>query len=321
MKRVTRFPIPFKSLRILSGGKSGSFLIGGYFSATYSKKAERLAASCESFGVEYALHEVPSVHRSISLLQGTDDFAYTKANFIHYLLSTHGKPVLYVDADCELVSEPILIGQLTRLGCDFSVYNFCADPDECVDRFIPIELNLSQGKASTTNRFYRFSGTQHYYSNQQLLALGAVQFYSNSAAARALLSRWHETIGRFPGCADDECLNFTFNNLTRASWLPWLLRTTWLPKSYARLASWIYVQPVINHGDHPGANDGRAFGRYRFNPISDPSGRSMFYRSQAVLRKPFFDRDCIIDTDRGLVCKLVEGRLVPIEAIEQKFWL
>ena len=45
------FPLPFKSLRTISGGKEGLFVIGAMFTAAYSNKTERLAASCEKFGL------------------------------------------------------------------------------------------------------------------------------------------------------------------------------------------------------------------------------------------------------------------------------
>src|SRR5688572_17413831 len=99
------FPLPFNSVRQISGGREGRYVVGAMFTASYAEKAERLAASCERFGLQYAIHEVQVIHRSIYIL-GADDLAYTKANFIHHLLVTHGKPVLYLDADCEFVAEP-----------------------------------------------------------------------------------------------------------------------------------------------------------------------------------------------------------------------
>ena len=241
-------PFPFKSLRTMSGGKDGSYVIGAMFTAAYSDKAERLAASCEKFGLPYVIHEVPTVHRSISG-RGTDDLSYTKPNFIRHLLAAHKKPVLYLDADCEFVSQPELIDQLVRSGCDFAIYNGYAD--EHTDRFVPIELSLRANEPPIRNRFYRFAGSADWYTNSQLVCSGLVQFYGNSVAARALLSRWHRTIATFPGCADDAALNFAFNNLTRRSWLSWLLKVRWLPKSYARISWWIHAKPIINHPDIP----------------------------------------------------------------------
>jgi hypothetical protein len=114
------FPLPFRSLRTISGGKEGLYVIG------------RLAALCAKFGLQYVIDEVPAVHRSISY-RGIDDLFYTKANFIRHLLAAHKKPVLYLDADCEFVSQPDLIDELVRSGCDFAIHNGCAEED--TDRF------------------------------------------------------------------------------------------------------------------------------------------------------------------------------------------
>jgi len=307
------FPIPFRSLRTMSGGSGGSYVVGAMFTAAYQAKAERLAASCARHGLSYVLHEVPTVHRSISG-RGTDDPAYTKANFIHSLLTKHRKPVLYLDSDCEFMANPELIETLARSRCDFAIYNWLAD--ECTDCFIPVELGSYSGGLPAKRRFYRFLGREAYSSNAQLKCNGLVQFYGNSLAARGLLSRWHRTIATFPGCTDDSAMNFTFNNLTRYSWLPWLLKVRWLPKSYARVSWWICEEPVINHEDLPTKST-------TFVKINDPRGRKMFYASLTEQRQPvaLFPEGCIIDTEQHMLCKLQDGKVVPIEPTDKTFWL
>lgn len=126
------------------------------------------------------IHEVPAVHRSISY-RGTDDLSYTKANFIRHLFAAHKKPVLYLDSDCEFASQPDLIDELVRSGCDFAIHNGCAE--EYTDRFDPIELSLRADEPPIRNRFYRCSGYLGWYSNSQLMCCGLVQFYANSLAA------------------------------------------------------------------------------------------------------------------------------------------
>jgi len=308
------FPMPFKSLRTVSGGEEGSYVIGAMFTAAYSDKAERLAASCERFSLPYVLHEVPAVHSSISHL-GTDDLSYTKANFVRHLLATHRKPVLYLDADCEFVARPDLIDELVRSGCDFAIHNGCAE--ECTDRFDPVAVRLRADEPPIRNRFYRCSGYLGFYSTSQLMCCGCVQFYANSFAARTLLSRWHRTIAAFPHRGDDPCLDFVFNNLTRRDWLSWLLRVQWLPKAYARISWWIYVRPVINHADRP-SGDPRA----NTDLVEDSRGRKRFY--PALMRRTdahLFPWDCIIDTSQNMVCKLVDNELVAIEPTGLDFWL
>lgn len=43
----------------------------------------------------------------------------------------------------------------------------------------------------------------------------------------------------------------------------------------------------------------------------------MMKRTSALL----FPRDCIIDTEQNMVCKLVDNQLVPIEAADLEFWI
>ena len=307
------FPIPFKSLSRMSGGQPRSYVIGAMFTAPYLDKARRLAASCEKFELPYVIHEVPSVHSSISY-KGSDDLCYTKANFIRHLLATYKKPVLYVDADCEFMSSPDLVDELLRSGCDFAIHNGCAE--EYTDRFAPIALSPVAGEPPVKNRFYRCTGYLGLYSRSQLMCCGCVQFYANTIAARTLLSRWHRTIASFPGRGDDPCLDFVFNNLTRRQWLSWVLRVHWLPKAYARIAWWIYIRPVINHPDRP-----RADPRANTEVFDDAKGRKRYYparmqRTNALL----FPRDCIIDTARNMVCKMVDNELVAVEPTDLDFW-
>ncbi|HET7085173.1 MAG TPA: hypothetical protein VFI23_10415 [Rhizomicrobium sp.] len=306
------FPVPFKSLRTISGTSDRPFIVGAMFTASYREKAAKLAASCEAFSLPYVLHEVPSVHRSISI-RGSADLAFTKANFIHHLLQAHKKPVLYLDVDCEFVSQPELIADLVSSRCDFAIYNFLSD--EHTDLFEPIEFERD-APPPVKNRYFRCSGHLDWYSTTQLLCAGAVQFYRNSLAARALLCRWHQTVARFPGCADDVCLGFTYNNLTRRSWLFWSLKARWLPKAYARYAHWIYAEPIINHPDFPAP-------RSDFIPIRDPGGRRWAYPSMMKRRETakLFPLGCIIDTEKRLVCKRVDGEIVPVEKANQSFWV
>lgn len=307
-------PHVFKSLRIISGGKEGLYVVGAMFTDAYSAKAERLVASCERFGLQYAVHEVPSVHKSISD-RGTEDLTYTKPNFIRHLLAIHKKPVLYLDVDCEVMSQPELIDKLVSTRHDFAIYNWFAD-DECTDCFISVELSPSPNEPPIKNRFYRYLGSEAFFTKKQLKCNGLVQFYGYSVAARALLSNWHRTIATFPRCTDDSALSFTFNNLTRHSWLAWLLKVQWLPKPYARISWWIHTKPVINHADLPSKSS-------KFNTMTDSRARKQFYHSLMERRKPatHFPEDCIIDTKQHMVCNLVDGELVPIEPTDQHFWL
>jgi hypothetical protein len=306
------FPLPFTSLRTISGGGNKPFIVGAMFTTAYSEKAARLAASCEKFSLSYVLHEVPNVHSSISL-GGSADLSFTKANFIHHLLKTHKKPVLYLDADCEFVAQPDLIAELVQSGRDFAIYNWLAD--DYADRFHPVEPEFAE-LAPQQRRFFRYTGSVDFYSTSQLLCSGLVQFYRNSLAARAWLSRWHRTVATFPGCADDQCLDFAYNNLRRFSLLSCSLKVRWLPKAYARMAFWIYAEPVINHRDFPESNS-------VFIPIKDAGGREVRYLSLMQRKKGNnpIPRNCIVDTEQRMLCKLIDGKIVPVRRTEENFWV
>jgi len=298
---------PFKSIEMMRGGTGGVYIVTAMFTHSYSDKAERLRASCEKFGLQYEFHLVDTVHRSISA-QGTDDPAFTKPNLIRTVLSAHHCPVLYIDADCEIVDRPTLIEDLVRRKYDFAIYNLMAD--ECTDRYYPFQFGDEE-----SSRYYRFGGSFDWFAPDQLLLHGMVQFYRHSRPARALLERWQANIERFPKSPDDQCLDFTFNNLTRRTWLKWALRYYWLPKEYARVCWYIYAKPVINHPALPSpAAD--------FTEIKDPSGRQHFYWTLATQKNsPPFPRGCIIDTQDEMICRLVDGQIVPVRPLDRQIWL
>src|SRR5205085_9453381 len=101
----------------------------------------------------------------------------------------------------------------------------CAD--EHVDGFFPVELQSSPEQTRSIKRFYRHAGAVPPRSKTQLLCSGCTQLYGNTPAARGLLRRWQRTISTFAGSADDQCLDFTYNNLTRRSWIWWMLKPHW----------------------------------------------------------------------------------------------
>ena len=80
---------------------------------------------------------------------------------------------------------------------------------------------------------------------------------------------------------------------------------------------WIYANPVINHPEYPTKND-------HFTRVKDPSGRrKQFYWKLIHKLKvtPLLPRDRIVDTREGLLCKVVDGQVVPAERTEEKFWI
>src|SRR4029078_7176825 len=100
-----------------------------------------------------------------------------------HLLKTHKRPVLYLNADREIVAQPALLSELVRDRIDFAIYNWLAD--EYNDRFYPVNSNPG---------YYRYNGCVGAYSTTQLIASGPTQLYANSVRHAAScadgIARW-----------------------------------------------------------------------------------------------------------------------------------
>lgn len=314
---IRSFPLQFPYTRIhrehTDALATAPFLVSAMLTDNYSACAGRLARSCEEHGLPYIIYEVPTVHRSISP-KGAADPSFTKPNFIHFLLETHRKPVLYVDVDCILAEVPVKIEEFIHEGYNFAIYNWLAD--EHTESYVPVKINRSVGNKTETfsDRFYRFSHSIDYFTTDQLICSGAVQFYNNTDAARALLRDWHGVILENPRSGDDMCLDYAFNNLPQSNVA---LKAAWLEKAYARIAWWIYERPVINLPDIP------SYGENTWQPIQDRPHAKRFYPEHAQLRRVeyYFPKDCLIDTEKHILLKVQGGQLSPWRSFTQKLWL
>lgn len=291
----------------------GSFVAAAMFTSSYAPLAERLLQSFRRFAVPLCLIEVPAIHRSISR-HGVADVAWTKANFIRAMLERFQRPILYLDADCELCEFPQRITGLLNEGCEFAVYNWAADRQTAA--YVPANVVMpgpSGAPQKVTDRFYRFASAFTHHDPRQLLCSGAVQLYANTATTRRLLGAWQATVERFEGSADDHCLDFTFNNRG-----PELadLRYAWLPKAYARYAWWIYVRPVIDHPQF-------AAPAGHFAPIPVMDGRKQFYpeRCQLVHEVPPFPDDCLVDTAERRLVRVENKTLKVAGSVDVDLWL
>lgn len=260
-----------------SASESAPYTVVAMYTADVNGLAERLLASLRALSLPHLLYEVPSVHRSISL-RGSDDPAYTKSSLIRHALATLGHPVLYVDADVVFRAAPVRIDALCRAGTEFAIYNWLAD--ECTDCYKPVVV-----AGFPPGRFYGYSHSIDVYAPEQLICSGATQFWSPAAASLSLLERWAAAIAEFPGCADDECLDFAYNN----SGTHPMPRAAWFDKAYARYAWWPHVAPVIDHPQFPSTAT-----RPR---IAAGDGRERVYAQRGELRRAAraIPRDCIVD--------------------------
>jgi hypothetical protein len=303
------FPLPFRPARTIEGtgrGGTGTFLVAAMFTRGYADFAGRLQASCEAFGLPYQLHEVASVHTSISA-KGSPDAEFTKPNYIRNLLALHRKPILYVDADCEFRAYPALIDELLAAGTSFAVYNWLADPDN--DTFYPVDVRV--GGVVIQDRYFVHSHRVSAYAPDQLTCSGCTQLYDTSAAAAALLARWHETIVAHPQAPDDQCLGHAFNN--GGSALPGL-RRSWLPKAYARYCWWIFARPVIDHPQFPALG-----GNWKMIPDEGPV--RPVYLEGCAHRPSRFPKGAVVDVQARLLYQHAGGKLTRIGALHDECWI
>jgi hypothetical protein len=277
-------PAPFPGVERYAGGDAAGipFTVIGMFTDSHAALAQRLRLSLERHALRYALFQVARVHRSISA-RGIDDPSLTKAAFIRFALQRYRTPILYLDCDLIVRSPLLRIAGLYEARRAFAVYNWLAD--EHTDCFLPFDApGLPSG------RFYKFSHSIDQYAPEQLICSGAVQYWADTEPSAALLAEWDSCIGRFPRAADDQCLDFAFNNCEARRSLAY----AWLDKAYLRCPWWPYVRPVI---DHPQAVD-RASGH---EPIAPSDGRRRAYPYGAELRSGAraIPRDCLVDVLEG----------------------
>ncbi len=235
---------PFHDLlpaREASLGDSDSFIACGMFTRSYAEKALNLQDSLNKFGLPYALYEIPSIHASISR-HGNTSSPFNKPRFIRAMLQKYKLPILYLDVDCVIEDAPDLINEIARQKYDFAIFNWLGN--ERNDAYAPINIPNYE-----PNRFYTYSHGTSVYDENQLRCSGAVQFWGNTKQVDDLLVRWDMVIDENPNTADDICLDFSFNTNFNKD----MMRSYWLPKSYARYAFWIFDKPIINHPDMPDA--------------------------------------------------------------------
>jgi hypothetical protein len=298
---------PFQTVFDKDFSSERSFMVVALCTPAYAEHGRRLAASCRAVKIPFIIHQVPTVHRSISS-QGSADETFTKSNFIRSMLDEYHRPLIYVDADCVFESYPDKIEAIAGSKSDMAIYNWLAD--EQTDCFVPVEMRMPSGEVDR-KRFYKFSHAIDFLASDQLICSGAVQFYADTAHARLFLERWAETIRMFPGTADDTCLDFTYNNFAGEA----KISASWLSKDYARYAWWIYVKPVIDHPDFPNAGD--------FARIPENGTLKRFYpeRTKQTQGRPVFPRDCIIDTAERLILQPTDSGMRIIGRTELNFWL
>ncbi len=309
------FPRPFQYHRIYKENihslDNFNFIMCTMFTphkAKFCEHANRLALSCDIYKLPYIIYEIPKIHYSISL-DGQDDLTFTKANFIYYNMQKFPtKDILYVDIDLFFIDDPKVIIEISGSNYGFAIYNWLSD--EHNEAYIPINEKLEAGNINS--HLYIFSHSIDLHSSKQLICSGGVQFYRNSDSSKYLLEAWQRVIADNPLSADDQCLDFAFNNFI----LDLIdLKPFWLNKSYLRLPWWPHVKPVILHPELPSPQ--------RRPLIAERQNRKRFYPELCQQRSTpyYFPIDYVIDTKNSLLIKIENQQLVDVKRINQQFWI
>lgn len=303
----------YSDYKVLESSAHCNLIVCSMFTPTndekYFKLADRLISSCKKYSLPYAVYKVSNVHTSINL-DGTDSPLYTKSNFILFNMERfQDKNILYVDVDMIFMDYPQIILEIDNSETDFAIYNWLNDVHN--EAYMPIVQNI--GGRTTFSEFYVYSHSIDYFSTEQLICSGGVQFYRNDPKAKRLLRIWQEVIERNPMVADDECLDFAFNNLSDEDEK---ISVRWLDKSYLRLPWWPHVRPVILHPSIPFAGGHRV----SFPPDNE---RKRFYPEKCEKKTVpyYFPIDCIVDTKRHLLLKVKDLSIIDIRKIQQEFWI
>jgi|GEM_PF-1561645 len=271
--------------------------------------ADRLALSCEKYKLPYTIYIVPEIHKSLSPA-GKDDPYFTRTNLIYYnLLRFPEKNILCLDADMFFMDYPDRFVEISDSGYDLAVYNWLNDKHN--EAYIPVNRKIEAGNRHSD--LYMFSHCIGFFSSEQLFCSGGVQFYRNSLEAKYLLELWQALIVSYPDYAEDQCLDFVYNNFILHQRN---LKAYWLDKSYLRFPWWPHVKPVIIH---PGLPSG---GRSR--QLNQINNRQHFYVERCLPKnwnEMIFPRDCVIDTKEHALFRIVNNQLVDPRPIQQEFWI
>lgn len=177
----------------------------------YKDFAAKLRDSCERHGI------TPHIEQ----MQTTGVWAHNnsrKPGFFQQKLLAAKRPMIWCDADCEVIQFPVL---LDNPAYDLAIYNWQADPGESVPD----------------------------QSCKTLKSTSGVILFNYTPPALQLMYQWVTEAKKHPQIPDDTVLDHVFNR-----WRGTPIKHLWLPKEYNRMdLRWPRVPPVINHVYRDGA--------------------------------------------------------------------
>lgn len=167
--------------------------------------AARLGESCKALELPHLIHPLGDAG---DWLKSNN----LKPKVILSAVLKFRQPVLYVDADCEIIRIPRI-----PEGTDFAILNWKADKE------------LSE----------RFG-----YDPDHLISSGGVIYFAYTAPSIELLVRWCDAMETDPQGVDDQILNVVYeiNKIPMRSW--------WMPKTYNWMVGLFNEPPpdcVIRH--------------------------------------------------------------------------
>lgn len=171
----------------------------------YREAAERLGKSLDKFGLPKHIEQMEpgaSQHKVLTL----------KPRWILGQVLRFRRPVIWLDADCEVLQLPSL---LFTDFYDFAAYNWNADAGNPFhDTYNPDRAGVNSG----------------------------VMLFNYTAPSLELLLRWDAALKKNLDMPDDIVLSQVLNSFRPP------VRHLWLPRSYNRLESLFPdTQPIINH--------------------------------------------------------------------------
>jgi hypothetical protein len=126
------------------------------------------------------------------------------------------------------------------------------------------------------------------------------------------LARWNAAIDKNPNAADDICLDFSYNNYFDKG----MMKSYWLPKSYARYAFWIFDKPIINHPDLP--HVGSQFQELKLNQGEFLVDEGFFQRRAEIF---YIQPNTFLDVHKNEIVMFQNGMRLKIAKNNLPFYL
>lgn len=179
----------------------------------YTALAQRLATSCERFGLQHHIEQ----HEDRG---GWEASLAIKPRVILSALLRHRGAVLWLDADCELLAP----FPQAPVGVDFGIHNWCADAEN------PNGMEPSP---------------------PPLVASGGVMYADYTAPVLELVVRWLDAMERNPARVDDQCLSAIYT-ATRPPVTPWWFgrQLNWMTGLWGKPPSDCIVRHDYTAGQH-----------------------------------------------------------------------